>query len=187
MSERDEGQLIARALAGQAHAFDALVRDYTPQLYRLAVRMLGDEGEAEDALQETLIRAFRYLNRYRGDAAFGTWLYAIAARVCLTKRRAAKHRLAMVPYDEVQAAVGDTTDRILQREAGERVQQVLNTLPPQDRLLMILRFVEGLSHEEIARVLGCSAVTSRTRLLRARRLFQERYQRGLDDDNLCTI
>jgi len=179
VAEQRERQLIARARAGNAAAFDALMAEYAPRIHRLALRMLGDAEEAEEALQETMIRAFRHLGRFRGDAAFGTWLYVIAARVCLTRRQAAKSRPEQMPYDELRISTEDAAAQMLRREAGDRVQRALNALPPPDRLLMVLRFVEELSHEEIARVMGWSVENSRTRLLRAKRAFRERYEKDM--------
>lgn len=184
VAEQTEGQLITQARAGNTYAFDALVADHAPQVYRLALRMLGNAEEAEDILQETMIRAFRGLGSFRGDAAFGTWLYAIAARVCLTRRQAAKRRPEQVPFDEIRVTAGDAAEQMLRHEAGNQVQRVLDTLPLPDRLLMVLRFVEGLSHEEIARVMGWSVENSRTRLLRAKRVFRERFQREIRDGEL---
>jgi RNA polymerase sigma-70 factor (ECF subfamily) len=184
VTEQTERQLIAQARAGNTYAFDALVSGFAPRIYRLALRMLGDAEEAEDVLQETMIRAYRCLDTFRGDAAFGTWLYAIAARVCLTRRRAAQRRPEQVPYDELRLAAGDAAEQVLMREAGDRVQRALNALPPRDRLLLVLRFVEELSHEEIARVMGWSVENSRTRLLRAKRAFRERYERDTTDGEL---
>ncbi|MHB9106173.1 MAG: RNA polymerase sigma factor [Armatimonadota bacterium] len=184
VTELTEEQLIAQARAGNTYAFDTLVADHAPQVYRQALRMLGDTEEAEDILQETMIRAYRHLGRFRGDAAFGTWLYAIAVRVCLARRQAAKRRPEQVPLEEVRLTSGDTAEQVLRREAGDQVQRVLNALPPPDRLLMVLRFVEGLSHEEIARVMGWSVENSRTRLLRARRAFRERFEKDTTDGEL---
>jgi len=184
VAEQTERQLIAQARTGNTYAFDALVADYAPRVYRLALRMLGDAEEAEDVLQETMIRAYRGLGAFRGDAAFGTWLYAIAARVCLTRRQAARHRPEQVPYDELRMVAGDAAEQVLMREAGDRVQRALNELTPRDRLLLVLRFVEELSHEEIARVMGWSVENSRTRLLRAKRAFRDRYQKEMTDGEL---
>jgi len=184
VAEQTERQLIAQARAGNTYAFDALVSDYAPRVYRLALRMLGDAEEAEDALQEAMIRAYRSLGGFRGDAVFGTWLYAIAARVCLTRRQAAKQRPEQVPLDELRMSTADAADEMLRREAGDRVQRVLNTLPPPDRLLMVLRFVEGLSHEEIARIMGWTVENSRTRLLRAKRALREQYEKDATDGEL---
>lgn len=184
VAEQTERQLVAQARAGNTYAFDALVADHAPRVYRLALRILGDAEEAEEALQETLIRAYRSLGGFRGEAAFGTWLYAIAARACLTRRQAVRRRPEQVPYDELRITTEDAAEQMLRREAGDRVQRVLNQLPPQDRLLMVLRFVEELSHEEIARVMGWSVENSRTRLLRAKRAFRDHYQEETTDGEL---
>ena len=186
-SEQQEQQLIARAQAGDTHAFDILVSNYAPQIHRLALRMLGDAEEAEEALQETMIRAFRSLRKFRGDAGFGTWLYAIASKRCLTRRQRRRRQPDMVAFDdwrETNGKLDDPGEVLIQREHGLSVQRALNVLSPPTRLLMVLRYVEGLSHEEIAQVLGCTVAACRVRLCRAKADFRALLIRELDEDEL---
>ena len=174
----DEQHLIAQAQAGDATAFDALMQRYAEPVYRLALRMLGSEEEAEDVQQETFIHAYRHLRAFRGEASFGTWLYSIAARVCLSRRRRNHRRPPTSSVEEGMLTSHPREDpegRLLSREHTERVQRALAQLSPADRLLIILKFIEGLSHEEIARILHCSVESSRSRLMRAKKLFRERY------------
>jgi len=186
-SEQWEQQLIARAQAGDTHAFDILVSNYAPQIYRLALRMLGDAEEAEEALQETMIRAFRSLRKFRGNAAFGTWLYAIASKRCLTRRQRRRRQPEIVAFDdlcEMHGSMNDPGELVIQREHGLSVQRALGALSPPTRLLMVLRYVEGLSHEEIAQVLGCTVAACRVRLCRARADFRTLLMRELDDGEM---
>jgi RNA polymerase sigma-70 factor (ECF subfamily) len=170
----ESADLVRAAAAGDAAAFDLLVQRHAVQVYRLALRMLGDPQEAEDVRQETFLRAYRSLRAFRGEAAFGTWLYTIASRLCLSHRRAQRPEEAA---GVIVAEIGDDPqERLAAREAAERVQRTLAALAPADRLLIVLKHIEGLNHGEIAQVLGCSPESSRSRLSRARRLFRERYE-----------
>ena len=165
---------LARAAArGDRDAFDRLVQLHADQVYRVALRMLGNADDAEDVQQETFLQAYRRLSSFRGEAAFGTWLYTIAARLCLSRQR----RRATRPKEMLGEAVpfADPGERLAAREEAARVQGALDALPPPDRLLIVLRYIEELSHAEIGQVLRCSPESSRSRLSRARRLFRERY------------
>jgi RNA polymerase sigma-70 factor (ECF subfamily) len=178
--ERSQLDLIGAAMAGDTSAFDLLVRQHARQVFRLALRMLGNREDAEDVQQETFVRAHQRLRSFRGECSFGTWLYAIASRLCVSARR---RRAAM----REQNIAGDPADRpslnedleqkIVAQDSARRVQRSLLALSPPDRLLIVLRYVEGLSHAEIARVLQCSVESSRSRLARAKRLFRQQYER----------
>jgi RNA polymerase sigma-70 factor (ECF subfamily) len=169
----DSRGLVQAAAAGDAAAFDALVQQHSAQVFRLALRMLGNRQDAEDVQQETFLRAYRKLHSFRGEAAFGTWLYTIASRLCLSHRRVRR------PEEATDIAIAELGDdpraQFAARELAQRVSHALNALAPADRLLIVLKYVEGLSHEEISRVVGCSAESSRSRLLRAKRLFRQQY------------
>jgi len=171
----DSAGLVSAAAAGDAAAFDALVHQHSARVFRLALRMLGHRQDAEDVQQETFLRAYRKLHSFRGEAAFSTWLYSIASRLCLSRRRARR------PEEPVNMDVADLCEdpqaRLAARELAGRVQRALAALAPSDRLLIVLKHIEELSHEEIAQVLGCSPESSRSRLLRAKRLFRQHYER----------
>lgn len=178
--EREEEQLIARAKAGDAAAFELLAQRYAAPVFRLAVRMLGNSDDAEDVRQETFIQAYLHFRSYRGEAPLLTWLYAIAAKLCMRRRRGKRVELPI----ELAPPLVDTADpeqAFFAHEAQYRIQRVLATLSPPDRLFIILKHIEGLSHEEIAQVLHCSVESSRSRLNRARKLFRERFQREMTD------
>jgi len=177
----DERVLVARARAGDDGAFVRLAEHYAAFLYRLAYRMLGNAEDAEDVRQETLLRAYAHLRTFRGEASFATWLAAIAVKCCLSHRRARRPELPMPEERPATGAHGDPERAMLAQEEQARVQRVLATLAPPDRLLIILKYIEGFSHEEIAQVLHCSVESSRSRLARARKLFCERFHREASD------
>jgi len=170
--------LAKAAAAGDAEAFDLLMQTYGDRVFRLALRMLGNREDAEDIQQEAFVRAYRKLHTLRGAASFGAWIYAITARLCLSRRRrsAAQPAEVCVPLGGLSGTDCDPQDRLAAADAAARVQQALDRLPPPDRLLILLKHVEDLSHQEIAGVLKCSVQSSRSRLARAKRLFRERYR-----------
>ncbi len=172
----ESARLVEAAAAGDAVAFDDLVRLHGAGVYRLALRMLGNPQDAEDVQQETFVQAYRRLRSFRGEAAFGTWLYAIAARLCLGKLRRRRRHSEELPGDLPSDPELDPQEHLTSLAAAQRVQRALGALSPSDRLLILLKYVEDLSHEEIAGVLGCSCQSSRSRLLRAKRLFRAHYQ-----------
>jgi RNA polymerase sigma-70 factor (ECF subfamily) len=173
----DTVRLAKAAAAGDAEAFDLLMERYGDGVFRLALRMLRSREDAEDIQQEAFVRAYRKLHTFRGEASFGAWIYAITARLCLSRRR--RSAAQPVEVSPPPAALRDTDhdpqERLAAAHAAARVQRTLDKLSPPDRLLILLKYVEDLSHEEIARTLQCSVQSSRSRLTRAKRLFREHY------------
>jgi RNA polymerase sigma-70 factor (ECF subfamily) len=165
--------LVRAAARGDRNAFDRLVQLHAKQVYRVALRMLGNADDAEDVQQETFLQAYRRLSGFRCEAAFGTWLYTIVARLCLSRQRRRAIRPEEVPAEV--APIAGPEEQFAAREEAARVQGALAAMSPPDRLLIVLRYVEQLSHAEIGQVLQCSPESSRSRLSRARRLFRERY------------
>jgi len=174
----DTARLAKAAAAGDAEAFDLLMKRYGDRVFRLALRMLRNREDAEDVQQEAFLRAYRKLHTLRGDSSFATWIYAITARLCLSRKRrsAAQPEEVREPPGEFSDTDCDPQERLAAADAAARVQQALDELSPPDRLLILLKYVEDLTHEEIARILRCSVQSSRSRLTRAKRLFREQYQ-----------
>ncbi|MDO8587284.1 MAG: sigma-70 family RNA polymerase sigma factor [Armatimonadota bacterium] len=171
-------QLARDAAAGDSSAFDALILQHHARIFRLALRMLGNREDAEDVQQETFVQAYRKLSMFRGESSFGSWLYAIAARICISRLRRTSRKPREAPIDpELIATIGSPEDSLLAADSARRVRQALSSLSPPDRLLITLKYIEGLGHEEIADVLKCSVQSSRSRLLRAKKLFREKYER----------
>ena len=176
--ECDDTQLVKDALAGDRGAFNSLVYRHSARVFRLALRMLGSREDAEDVQQETFVSTYRGLRRFRADASFGTWICSITVKLCLIKRRRSA-KWVQEELDEADIALcetgNDPVERLIALESAKRVQLALSKLAHADRLLIVLKFMEGMSHEEISQVLGCSVESSRSRLLRAKRLFRKVY------------
>jgi RNA polymerase sigma-70 factor (ECF subfamily) len=164
----DEAWLVARAAAGRLDAFEELVRRYQLPVYRVALRMLGDRADAEDAAQDAFLQAWQALPGFAGRSRFSTWLYRIVTNRCLNVRRAAR-RTEPLPGGFEGEAPGSRPDRIVEA-AGEleALAEAIASLSPQQRAPFVLRTFEGCSYEEIAGVLGISVAAVRGRLHRAR-------------------
>lgn len=177
---QDEAKLLHRAKEGDGQAFAGLVEPCLDQAYRLALRLAGDPGEAEDALQEALYKAWRALPRFRGDARFATWLYRIVYRVAVDRARKAKPlpvddaRLldAAGSHDPAAAAWYDPESRWEGVEAQRELEAALQKLPPSYRAALTLYYVEGLTVRDIAGVLDVPVGTVKTHLHRARKALK---------------
>ena len=163
----DDLTLVVRAQEGDVRAFEALARRHQAALYRIAVRVMGDPAEAEDALQEALLDAWRHLDRFRGDAAFSTWMYRLVTNRCVAALR--RRRPTPVPDAGTGVAARDSPERAalfdLELAAlGRAVQD----LPDDLRVCWVLRELEGLGYSEIAEITGAGETAVRGRIHRAR-------------------
>ena len=159
--------LVSRAQAGRLDAFEELVRRHRLGTFRVALRMLGDEGDAEDATQDAFVQAWRKLGGFRADAAFSTWMYRIVSNRCLNMLRA---RRQTEPLPERHEAPASRPDRIAEaRWQVEDLKRAILRLTPEQRAPLVLRELQGFSYEEIAEALELSIPAVKSRLHRARR------------------
>lgn len=174
---QDQAALVAAARGGDREAFDELVRHTHADTYTLAYRLVGNEEDARDVVQEAYLRAYRGLGRFRGDARFTTWMYRITANCAATYLgRNRRHRHDALPDDE--SVADDDTRRDPQAQADAALlRQHLTTaiaeLPASLRSVVVLRDVYDLPHEAIAAELGISESAAKVRLHRARRRLRE--------------
>lgn len=171
----DDATLVVRAQERDPQAFEALVRRHQRKLYALAVRLLGDPAEAEDAVQEAFISAWRRLPDFRGEAAFSTWMYRIATNRCLNTARG---RRPTVPLDSVRRVLSpsetDSPERAAMRsDRLAALERALAGLPSGLRACWVLREVDGLGYTEIAAIVGASPDAVRGRIYRARTRLAE--------------
>jgi RNA polymerase sigma-70 factor (ECF subfamily) len=183
---------VDRARAGEAAAFEALVKRHQGAAFALAYQMVRHREDAQDIAQEAFVRAFRGLRDFQGQAAFKTWLHRIVVNLALDALRrrvrqpAAPYDDAREPGDEAREEAGtrpdENPDRALQaRETREAIRMALEELPAPQRAALLLREVEGLSYQEIAEVLECALGTVMSRLHYARRRLQERLRPLLEE------
>jgi RNA polymerase sigma-70 factor, ECF subfamily len=182
--------LVAAARDGDRDAFDRLVRLTYADTYTLAFRLTGDEEDARDVVQESYLRAYRGLRRFRGDAQFSTWMYRITANCATTylgKRGRHRHEELTddVPLDQDRPA-GNPEANLDARARSDSLQQALRRLPPRLRAVVVLRDVYDLPHEAIAAELGISESAAKVRLHRARRKLREDLYPLPDDEVVGT-
>ena len=175
--ENDPDQpLVQAALRGDLHAFERLVERHRDVVFRVAARLVGSDEEAEDITQDTFLRAFHRLDRYRGEAAFRSWLLRIAhntAVTYVTRKRAPSHSPLDALAEDVAAAEqrGGPAEQLERRERLRRLDTKIKGLSPGHRAVLVLRDIEGLSYDEIARVTDAPIGTVKARLHRARDEF----------------
>lgn len=172
VEEGRESELIARAQGGDRAAFAALVRAHQDEVYTLARRLVGDPHLAADIAQETLVRAWRALPKFRGDSKLSTWLHRITVNTAWTHRDRAR-RNAAIPLDEVaeRAALPGPDDPETAGELLElrgRLRSALNRLPEGQRQVVVMKDVYGWSHAEISEAMGITVTAAKVRLHRAR-------------------
>ena len=179
----DEGVLVQRARQGDLEAYDELVQRYQERIYATVYHMTSNHEDANDLAQESFIKAFQALKSFKGGSSFYTWLYRIAVNKTINFLKQRKNRIHLSLNDldfnaehdpDLVAFISDKTPR---RDAGlNELQEKLNTalmkLSEPHRLVVVLHDVQGLSHEEIAKVMECNIGTVRSRLFYARQQLQ---------------
>lgn len=173
--DRTERELIGKCRLGDRDAFRALFEAHQDKIYSIALRFSGNQALAMDIAQDTFLKLFSSLSDFRGDAAFSTWVYRLVVNSCLDHKRRSWRMMPMA--DEVIAvlrAPGDALHALLHSEMQGRVQGAIEKLPADQRIVVVLRYTEGLSYEEIAEVLGCSLGTVASRLNRAHKVLERR-------------
>jgi RNA polymerase sigma-70 factor (ECF subfamily) len=171
MTSTDE-ELVARSIRGDAESFNQLILRWERPIYALAYRTIGREEDARDVCQETFLRAFRALPGFRGQAKFSSWLYRIALNLCRDWMRRERRAPVVQPPENVdlmelaaQAEPSESIEDLIGRRALMRiVEQVMATLPEEQRTAIILKEYHGLTFQEIADLVGCPLSTVKTRL-----------------------
>jgi RNA polymerase sigma-70 factor (ECF subfamily) len=191
-SERDVDRLLVeRAQRGDKRAFELLVEKYQRKLGRLLARFVRDPAEVEDVTQEAFIKAYRALPAFRGDSAFYTWLYRIGINTAKNYLMALRRRAPTSTEVEAEDAEGfedgeqlrdiNTPESVLlSKEIAQTVNATIDELPEELRAAIQLREIEGMSYEDIARIMDCPIGTVRSRIFRAREAIAERLRPLLD-------
>jgi len=189
-SDTDQ-QLVQRAQRGDPRAFDLLVLKYQGRIGALVSRYINDPGEVEDVTQEAFIKAYRALDKFRGDSAFYTWLYRIASNA------AKNHLVAKGRRPGADATIEDaegfeqadlifessTPEAVLMsEELAQVVTEAMDALPEELRAALTLREFEGLSYDDIAAVLECPVGTVRSRIFRAREAIDDRVREQMSEE-----
>lgn len=167
---KDPENIIARARRGDAGAFEQLVETYREQVYRIALRMCGNAADADEAAQEAFLAAWKGLPNFRGDSQFSTWLYQLTTHAAIDLMRREKRQIATEDITEVSAPdpAPGPQQQAERRETQEAVRDAILQLTPEYRQIVVLRFLEDLSYEEIGAALKLPSGTVKSRLNRAK-------------------
>jgi RNA polymerase sigma-70 factor (ECF subfamily) len=193
----DDLTLVQRVRTGDQRAFKLLVERYQRKVFSVALGMLKDKEEARDVAQEAFVKVYRYLDHFKGDASFYTWLYRITVNICIDaiRRKGAKGNEHVefdesVKLDVAEANIGALGTRLgtnpqksaLRKELAERITAAMQQLPEAHRQILLLREVEGMSYEDIARTLEIPKGTVMSRLFHARLKMQKILSEYLELD-----
>lgn len=183
----DDLTLVKRARSGDQCALKLLIERYQRKVYSVALGMVKDREEAMDVSQEAFVKVYRYLDHFKGDSSFYTWLYRITVNICIdVLRRRAASRGEHVEFDEniqhdsAEANIGALGSRLgtnpqktlLRKELAAKIEEALQEVPEKHRAILLLRELEGMSYEDLARTLQIPKGTVMSRLFHARAKMQ---------------
>ncbi len=176
----EESLLIKRASGGDTAAFNALMGMHERRMYAVALRMCGNPEDAQDCLQEAMLRVFRAISGFKAQSSFSTWVYRITMNTCLDELRKRKSRpstsldglldAGWSPEDGGESPEGHAVRGEMRRVLGEYIRQ----LPEDMRAAVVLRDIEGYAYDDIARILGANVGTIKSRISRGRERLREK-------------
>jgi RNA polymerase sigma-70 factor (ECF subfamily) len=170
--DANDRELIEACQQGDYDAFRLLFETHKDRVYSIALRYSGDAAEAMDIAQETFLKLLSSIQEFRGDSSFESWLYRIVVNRCLDHQR--RGRKLMPFIGDLLDAAESALSKLLRAEVENDVQAIVGKLPPEQRIVVVLRYTEGLSYEEIAAILNCSKGTVASRLNRAHSVLERR-------------
>lgn len=178
MDISEDRERVARILAGDIDAFSEVVERWQTPLVNLAFRYTRDEGLAEELAQDAFLKIYRNLGKWRGDAKFSTWLFAVAINVFRSWCR--RRKLPTIPLGalDLPAAGGDTAALVEERDLGERVREAVLALPPRYRDALILFYFHEMDVKRAAETLGVAEGTLKSHLHRGRKMLADRLPRA---------
>jgi RNA polymerase sigma-70 factor (ECF subfamily) len=172
--------LLGRAKAGETEAFEILVSEHQKYIYNVILKIVFDKEEALDLTQETLLKAYLNIKKFRGNSSIRTWLYRIAINCAidyLRKRNVEKSNFKEIEEFENEIKDFETPEEVLdKRLTAEMLMREINKLPADYKIVLILRDIEGLNYEEISKIMNLNLGTVKSRLWRARNLLKERIK-----------
>lgn len=190
----DDEALVSRYSMGDAKAFDTLIVRYQDRIFNFSLRFTANPSDAEDIVQETFLKAYRGIARFRGDAKFSTWLFQIAKNLCINKfhntRRRMEHRQVSIfeseydddrPLLQLESEDASPQERVISAETQSQLEAAIGELDPHYRTALILRDVEDMDYAEIAKVLDVPVGTVKSRIHRARTELQKKLQPLLEE------
>lgn len=174
--DANDREVIEACQRGDLDAFRALFEAHKDRVYSIALRYSGGRAEAMDIAQETFLKLLSSIQHFRADASFESWLYRIVVNCCLDHKRRGRRWMPFLDglLDTVSAPAESALSKLLRAEQEQSVQRVVGKLAPEQRIVVVLRYTEGLSYDQIAEVVGCSAGTVASRLNRAHKVLERR-------------
>ncbi|MEN6437613.1 MAG: sigma-70 family RNA polymerase sigma factor [Syntrophobacter sp.] len=190
--QREDSSDVAAFISGNRAALDRLVLRHKDRIFNLCYRLLGDKDDAEECAQETFVKVFRSIGDFRLESSFSTWLYTIAVNTCKNRRNSADYRfwkrILRFTHDhgdeegegpaeiEIPDNAPSPLAQLAQREQEVMLQSAINSLPYDQRTVIILRHVEELPYDEISRITGYNLGTLKSKLSRARIQLQKKLR-----------
>lgn len=184
---RTDEDIVREIIRGRIDLFEELVIRYEKKIFGLSLRMMGNREDASDATQEAFLRAYRFLHTYKQQAKFSTWLFRIASNACLDMLRKRQKYVTVSLDQPLQGSEGDLTMQLVDEQDGpeeqlqkkelvEALAEAIQELSPEQRLVIILRDVQGLAYDDISKILKLPMGTVKSRLNRARAAIRELMQ-----------
>ena len=173
--KRTEQDLLAECRNGSRKAFESLFLENQKRVFSVALNFFGGRSDlAEDITQQVFLKIFAKIGEFRGDAEFTTWLYRITVNACLDEQRKTRRFFSIDNFFGEIRVKKTQDEKFEQREVSDEVQKAIGELKPKFRLPILLKYSEGLSYQEIAKVLGCSIGTISSRLNRGHKLLAQK-------------
>lgn len=174
--DANDREVIEACRQGDADAFRLLFEAHKDRVYSIALRYSGDPAAAMDIAQDTFVKLLSSIQNFRGSASFESWLYRIVVNACLDHKRSGRR---VTPFldsllDAVAAPAESILSRLVRVEQEQTVQEIVSRLVPEQRIVVVLRYTEGLSYDQIAEIIGCSHGTVASRLNRAHKILERR-------------
>jgi RNA polymerase sigma-70 factor (ECF subfamily) len=181
--DANDREVIEACQRGDSDAFRVLFEAHKDRVYSIALRYSGDQAAAMDIAQESFLKVLSSIQEFRGEAGFESWLYRIVVNTCLDHQRRERKLLPFLgELIEAVSVQGESVlHRLMRAEVEDDIQRIVARLSPEQRMVVVLRYTEGLSYEEISQILGCSAGTVASRLNRAHKVLERRlshFKRG---------
>ncbi len=172
----NDHEVIEACQRGDHDAFRALFEAHKDKVYSVALRFSGDPATAMDVAQDTFIKLMSAIRQFRGDSSFESWLYRLVVNRCMDHQRSRRRLIPLV--DDLLSVFSvrreSVLHELLRSEEEKQVQEVVARLSPEHKIVVVLRYTEGLSYEDIAEILGCSRGTVASRLNRAHKVLERR-------------
>ncbi len=180
----NEGLLLEKAKKGDVEAFEELIAGYQKRVFNIALKMIGNHEDASELAQETFIRVFKSIGKFKEESLFSTWIYRIATNICLDELRRRKGRKEVSLDEDIKLENGDVSRQIEdtgpspeaiaeRNELRRKVNDAIGLLTEEHRLVIIMRDIQGFSYEEIAKITGCPEGTVKSRINRARQSLKQ--------------